>query len=340
MPSLTASILITTLSTISSVSAHGYVSQIAVNGQQYQGYNPSFGTQGPSLAAWSTPQNTDLGPIVPPKYTDPDIICHRGATPGQEHIAVNAGDTLKLTWNTWPETHHGPVIDYLAPCDGECTGAEKTALKFTKIAEKGLIDGSTPPGNWASDQLLSSGVSWDVKIPQCVKPGNYVLRHEIIALHEAFDTNKAQNYPQCINLKITGGGSSAMGEGVPATQFYKPGDPGITVGIYNPLTGYEIPGPGLWSCGGGGGGSGSGSGSGSTMESGSNSVTDTGSGSGSGTSGEMDGGSGMGQGTNGGSGSNSGSGMESGMDDGMGGENGTETNMCRREIRRSRKFRA
>lgn len=274
---------------------------------------------------------------MPPKYTDPDIIYHRGATPGQEHIAVNAGDTLRLTWNTWPESHHGPVIDYLAPCEGECTGAEKTALKFTKIAEKGLIDGSTPPGNWASDQLLSSGVSWDVRIPQCVKPGNYVLRHEIIALHEAFDTNGAQNYPQCINLKITGGGSSEMAEGVPATQFYKPEDPGITVGIYNPLTGYEIPGPGLWSCGGGDGGSGSGSSAGPAMESDSNSVA--GSGSGPGTSDKMDGGSEMEGGMNDGTESKSGSGMRGGMNDGMRGENGTETSKCRRRMRRSRRSR-
>ncbi|KAL8894788.1 MAG: hypothetical protein Q9192_004057, partial [Flavoplaca navasiana] len=184
MLSLSSSMIIITLTTISSVSAHGYVSQIAVNGQQHLGYNPTTAWKGnPSIAAWSTPQNQDLGPIEPPKYTDPDIVCHRAATPGQEHLAVNAGDTLKLTWNTWIESHHGPVIDYLAPCNGECTGVEKTALKFTKIAEKGLIDHSSPPGKWASDELRAAGNSWEVKIPECVKDGNYVLRHEIIALH-------------------------------------------------------------------------------------------------------------------------------------------------------------
>ncbi len=191
------------------------------------------------------------------------------------------------------------MIDYLAPCNGECTSVEKTSLRFTKIAEKGLVDGSTPPGRWASDELLAAGVSWDVKIPECVMPGNYVLRHEIIALHEAFDIDKAQNYPQCVNLKITGGGSEELAMGQSATAFYKPEDEGIMVGIYNQLTEYEIPGPGLWSCG-GGGGEGSNSSSGSALKSGSSSGS----------------GSGMGSGSN--------------MGSEMGGRNGTETTKCRR----------
>jgi endoglucanase len=79
-------------------------------------------------------------------------------------------------------------------------------------------------------------------IPPSVAPGSYVLRHEIIALHEGNRQNAAQMYPQCINLEITGSGT-AQPAGVVATELYDAADPGI---FFNPYTNdlvYPIPGP-------------------------------------------------------------------------------------------------
>ena len=102
-----------------------------------------------------------------------------------------------MDWNGWPESHHGPVIDYLAPCsNGDCTTVDKTSLKFFKIAEAGLISDTTAPGSWASDQLIANNNSWSITIPAKIAPGPYVLRHEMIALHSANNANGAQNYPQ------------------------------------------------------------------------------------------------------------------------------------------------
>ncbi|CAO1602492.1 hypothetical protein XANCAGTX0491_006102 [Xanthoria calcicola] len=244
----------------STVNAHGVVTQITAGGQQYPGYDPSqaWRQPAPDLAGWSTPQNTDLGPIEPPNYAHPDIICHVGATPGKTHVTVAAGDTVTLKWFSWPESHHGPVIDYLARCDnGDCTTVDKSHLRFRKIAEAGLLDGVNPPGYWAADKLREENASWRVTIPACLAPGGYVLRHEIIALHGAFEKGKAQNYPQCVNLRVTGGGGGGgvgmLEGGVEGTGLYMDTDPGILVGIYNPLPGYVVPGPKIWTCGGGDG---------------------------------------------------------------------------------------
>ena len=138
----------------------------------------------------------------------------------------------------------GPVLDYLAPCNGDCQNVNKSSLEFFKIDGKGLIDGSSPPGFWADDELIANGNGWLVQIPEDIKPGNYVLRHEIIALHEGFNQNGAQLYPQCFNLQITGSGTVEP-EGTPATELYSPTDPGILVDIYNPLSTYVVPGPTL-----------------------------------------------------------------------------------------------
>ena len=82
-------------------------------------------------------------------------------------------------------------------------------------------------------------------IPSSIAAGNYVLRHEIIALHSAVTINGAQNYPHCINLKVTGSGTDKLSSGTLGTALYKPGQPGIEIDIYKPLQ-YQIPGPPLY----------------------------------------------------------------------------------------------
>ena len=84
-------------------------------------------------------------------------------------------------------------------------------------------------------------------IPKSLAPGNYVLRHEIIALHEGYEEGATQFYPQCVNLEITGDGTETP-EGVVGIELYKSDDPGILYNIWNDETRptYTIPGPPLW----------------------------------------------------------------------------------------------
>ncbi|KAL8750522.1 MAG: hypothetical protein Q9199_007006, partial [Rusavskia elegans] len=237
------------LASISSVSAHGKVSGIVAGGVYHPGYtiNYAYSPSHPPLAAWSVPEDKDTGFINPGSFSNPDVICHKGATPGELYATVAAGSTVELQWTDWPESHHGPVIDYLANCNGECTSVDKTALKFNKIDAQGMFDHTTQPGNWASDKLIAANNSWTVTIPKNVAPGNYVLRHELIALHSANNKDGAQNYPQCINLKVTGSGTDKLASGTPGMELYKPDDAGIFVNIYDTLTNYTIPGPELYS---------------------------------------------------------------------------------------------
>ena len=230
--------------------AHGRVTGISVvGGKEYTGFiNDYLYTDSPpDIVAWSA-QNGDNGFVDPTTYTTGDIICHHDGAPGKIAASVAAGGKIELQWGTdaWPESHHGPIIDYLAKCAGDdCTSVDKETLEFFKIDEAGLIDGSSAPGQWASDELIAADGKWTVTIPESLAPGQYVLRHEIIALHSAGDENGAQNYPQCFNLEVTGSGTASP-EGVLGTALYTPDDAGIKVGIYSPMDSYEIPGPALW----------------------------------------------------------------------------------------------
>ena len=159
-------------------------------------------------------------------------------------------------------------MDYLAKCDGDCSAAKKESLKFFKLDGAGVLDAAS--NQWASDKLIgmfsqihhksfflkltnitADGNEWTLTIPESLAPGNYVLRHEIIALHSAGQENGAQAYPQCINIEVTGSGSTdPCADGadcVAGTALYKAADAGIKYDIYSgDISSYPIPGPKAW----------------------------------------------------------------------------------------------
>ncbi|KAJ0425931.1 glycosyl hydrolase family 61-domain-containing protein [Aspergillus carlsbadensis] len=242
------------LASAAMVAGHGFVSGIVADGQYYGGYLVNqypYTNTPPDVVGWSETA-TDLGFVDGTGYASGDIICHRDAENAAISASIAAGGSIEFQWTEWPESHHGPVIEYLANCNGDCSTVDKSTLEWFKISESGLIDGSSAPGTWASDELIANNNSWSTTIPTGIAAGNYVLRHEIIALHSAGNENGAQNYPQCFNLEITGGGSDSP-SGVLGTELYTPTDEGILFNIYQAMDSYPIPGPALYSGGSSGG---------------------------------------------------------------------------------------
>ncbi|KAG4442967.1 hypothetical protein IFR05_001580 [Cadophora sp. M221] len=245
MPSMLSSSLLA-LASAASVAAHGFVKGVSIDGKYQTGwlvdyaYNPTP----PESFGWSETA-LDNGFVSPAALADPDIICHLGAKNGALSATVAAGTTMEVFWSGWPDSHKGPVIDYLASCKGSCATVDKTTLEFFKIDEKGLENGS-----WASDELMNNNASWAVTIPATIAPGNYVLRHEIIALHGGGSVNGAQLYPFCLNLEVTGTGTDVP-VGTLGTALYKEDDPGILVNIYVDDLNYIIPGPAVYGSGSG-----------------------------------------------------------------------------------------
>ncbi|KAI1470487.1 lytic polysaccharide monooxygenase [Daldinia caldariorum] len=253
MPSMLKSSLLAAVAGAVSVSAHGHVTKVTIDGKSYQGFDPTSAPYGPQpdSITWSNGAK-DNGFVLSSALQDPDIICHLDATNAALSAPVSAGGDVEITWNQWPDSHKGPVIDYLADCGGDCSTVDKTTLKWFKIAEAGQLAlgaGSGQTGKWADDLIIENGLTWKVKIPSSIKAGNYVLRHELIALHEGGTEGKAQMYPQCINLKISGSGTQSP-EGVVGTSLYTSTDAGILHNIYNDeklssVADYKIPGPAL-----------------------------------------------------------------------------------------------
>ncbi|KAI0161905.1 lytic polysaccharide monooxygenase [Hypoxylon sp. FL1284] len=256
MPSFNAALLALAASA-TVVLGHGHVRRVVVDGVTYPGFE-RWATQDQSdVVSWHF-TTEDEGPVPISDINGPDIICHQGATNAAGSVSVAAGSQLKIVrFNTIGGFEHpGPEMHYLASCgDAGCAKVDKNDLKFFKIYEKGLIKGGMaddPDWNtqkWATTEVHKHVQSegdgfidtFTVNIPKDIKPGEYILRHELLGLHRAH-LGDAEFYPQCINLKVSGSGSQ-LPEGEPATELYHSSDPGIDLDIWVDLESYKIPGP-------------------------------------------------------------------------------------------------
>lgn len=228
------------------VLGHGHVTGIVADGTYYGGFSLDYyyewentGTFTESVGWWA--EDLDNGFIAPDAYNTSDIICHLDGQPANKTATVSAGGTVEFQWTTWG--HPGPVITYVALCPDECTSPtlDKTALEWVKIDEGGY---SVADETWAAYDLAANNNSWTVNVPSTLASGNYVFRHEIIAVHGAETLGGAQNYPQCVNIAITGGGSASP-TGTLGEDLYHETDPGIYFNPYTTITNYTIPGPAL-----------------------------------------------------------------------------------------------
>ncbi|KAK0451202.1 glycoside hydrolase family 61 protein F [Desarmillaria tabescens] len=244
---LAASLLVS----IASVRAHGYVETIVADGTEYSGYLPysdPYYDPVPDRIVRPIPGNgpvTDLSLIDVQcnGYTDGGV---EGSSPAPIYATVAAGSEMALTWTTWPDSHMGPIITYMAraPDDTDITAWEPgTDAVWFKVDELGKTD----DGLWAATDVLSAQDSvWTFTIPASLKPGQYIIRHEIIALHAAYEYPGAQVYPSCIQVEVTGDGTAFPTEFVSFPGAYDADTPGIVYDAYTSTGDYPIPGPDLW----------------------------------------------------------------------------------------------
>ncbi|KAF8601094.1 glycoside hydrolase [Ceratobasidium sp. AG-I] len=239
------------LSIASSVLAHGYVQEITISSPsaKFTGYlpysDPYYNPPNPRIVR-KIPGN---GPVT--DVTSIDIQCNgwtEGGAPGSAPAAlvapVAAGANVALNWTTWPDTHMGPIVTYLARAPSNITAwSPGTSAVWFKIAEQGLVN-----GKWAATDILTANKSiYTFKIPSTLKAGQYLIRHEIIALHSAYAYPGAQFYPSCTQIQVTGSGTALPTTGLVAFPgAYTPTTPGVVYDAFRGNTTYPIPGPAVW----------------------------------------------------------------------------------------------
>ncbi|KIY62202.1 lytic polysaccharide monooxygenase [Cylindrobasidium torrendii FP15055 ss-10] len=239
------STLLVVFATASLALAHGGVSGYDIGGKNYTGFAPFNSPDGQSTI--ERPYSS-YDPIL--DATDPTIHCNNdgSAGAGQQTAEVEAGSTITAYWNQW--THEeGPVMVYMASCgSSSCDSVNSAEASWFKIAETGLVSGTIGDGVWGNTDVVKT-LKYDAVIPAALADGDYLIRHELLALHQS---NNPQFYPECAQLTVTGGGG-ATPEGSYLVKFpggYAMSDPGVTIDIDSEEamtnSNYTIPGPPVW----------------------------------------------------------------------------------------------
>ncbi|KAJ7820659.1 glycoside hydrolase [Mycena olivaceomarginata] len=240
----------TTFALIASVftgaAAHGWVSTVVIKNTTYTGNAP--------LETQPTPKDSIIRQVADnmpvSDLTLDDLICGRGATSATQVAPAAPGDNIKIGWGGYPEDRGGewihdvgPMLAYLAACDTSCSTFNATqATQWFKIAQQGTQSN----GSWYQERLYE-GLLAEVTLPANLKGGDYLLRHEVIALHMAEALGGGEFFPSCIQITVTGNGTSTATQKEMAhfPGAYKSTDPGIHLDVYTNFDGaaYPFPGP-------------------------------------------------------------------------------------------------
>ncbi|KAJ7474843.1 glycoside hydrolase family 61 protein [Mycena latifolia] len=261
-----STVLLLPLLAIPYVSAHGFVHKVWIGTETFLGNTPN--------AEPTSSIVRQIDSVDPVKGADnPSVNCGNDAQLASNITDANPGDSMAFLWtggdlSRWPH-NIGPMLTYMTSCGStDCTTFNSSAAKWFKIAQVGRIPGDSD-GTWFQNRLFETdGTPANVTLPTNIKPGAYLIRHEIIALHLADTKGGAEFYPSCSQIRIGGSGTGAPTEDelVLLPGAYSDTDPGILVpDVFNtPPPPYTFPGPPIAAFVGATSGSGSASASGAT----------------------------------------------------------------------------
>ncbi|KAK7956778.1 endoglucanase B [Apiospora aurea] len=167
---------------------------------------------------------------------------------------AGAGSTLTFEWREFANleqpgsidiSHKGPCAVYIRQV-GDMATSTAAGSGWVKIWDEGY-DSAT--GKWCTEKLIDNDGLLSVQIPTNVPTGDYLVRPELLALHEA-DKGDPQFYVGCAQVAIKGSSSGKLDVqadySVSIPGHVKAGEPSVSFNIYQPKFPYPIPGPKVW----------------------------------------------------------------------------------------------
>ncbi|KAJ3578822.1 hypothetical protein NPX13_g1741 [Xylaria arbuscula] len=235
------------------VSSHGGGQHYIIDGIVYQGIQ----------RLWTWDHNV---------YTldNPDMACGHDGTPhvNSYYAPIQAGNIISVNYTVdlndprylWEDGRrftfghpYGPMLAYMAACPSEgCETVDMNSPIWFKTWEAGLLNGTWLTGHWAMRDVWM-GANVDITTSVSLKPGKYLLRHEMINL----ESGPVQFFPNCIQLEVTGLGNDlpppselvafpgAYNKDLDISFNIDKGTPWFYVDNGN-KTVYPMPGPSVW----------------------------------------------------------------------------------------------
>jgi len=166
------------------------------------------------------------------------------------YLWVRLSESLILLITQWPH-NIGPMLTYMSTCGNTtCDNFDAINAAWFKINEVGQLQNNL--SQWVQEDLCMyhsqlfrlylvwhmlltvNGNTTSVTLPQNIAPGDYLLRHEIIALHLGNEPGGAEFYPSCSQLRISAPNNTDALSVQPSQTVSLPGaysdqDPGVFV---------------------------------------------------------------------------------------------------------------
>lgn len=227
--------------------AHSGVSQIVVDGTKYPPWDPRIDSFLGDVKRIQWPYATlkialpNVGPVSGPlsanfapvnNISSPAIACGPDATPPALKAVARPGATVSVKWSNIILMHRGPILTWMGEFPSPNTAA--TQVKFFKV-DAPSYDAATD--TWANERAAKNGMTHSFQIPSDIKPGTYVVRTELLALHANSPSmvmtpiSGPEFYLACFNVEVTGNGT-ATPKGVTFPGAYKLGDKGLSFSPY------------------------------------------------------------------------------------------------------------
>lgn len=106
-------------------------------------------------------------------------------------------------------------------------------------------------GQWCSERIAANNGKLSIRVPKDIRGGDYLIRAETLALHQAQTTGGAQWYIGCGQLIINGSGGKRQPATIPipSSKHSTANHAGVKYDLWNPSTNhnqYKIPGPAVY----------------------------------------------------------------------------------------------
>jgi len=186
-------------------------------------------------------------------------------------VTADAGDQLQFIWDggdgksPWPH-NQGPIMNYISKCSTADCNDDASTMSFYLLDRKGLKPNQSKKqdgGQWYQGDITGKAhyhAPLSFTVPSQLAPGDYLIRHEIIALHIAEQTpvfkkggdgwtGGPEFYPSCIHVRVASKSTAKLaGQAVKFPDAYKTSSAGNTqlkksIFVDWTKTPYHFPGP-------------------------------------------------------------------------------------------------
>ncbi|KAL8769497.1 MAG: hypothetical protein Q9209_004558 [Squamulea sp. 1 TL-2023] len=191
-----------------------------------------------------------------PKATDPirpvtsqDMACGVNGEKGVARVCpAKSGSSMTFNFRDWPDgsqggamdkSHMGPCSVYMKKVDNSAADNNAAGPGWFKIFEE---DFDNSVGQWCTTKIMANDGKLSVKLPTDLAGGYYLVRSEILALHQA-DKNPAdpQFYAGCAQIFLESTGSAAPKDTVSIPGYVNMQHPSMTFNIWTGAKQFSFP---------------------------------------------------------------------------------------------------